>query len=107
MQALVARSTMEHIGSSCPDVETQLYTDGKLVLNAPVGSSELCGASFTSEVSCLEPLLDDVAALETSHVFFTPLKFCLGVCKISYLLRVPLADSTASYAALFDNLLEK
>ena len=48
-----------------------------------------------------------MAALENSHVSFTLLKLCLGVCKINFLLRVTPADSTASGVALFDNLLEK
>ena len=61
-------------------------------------------ASFAAKVTPLEPLLDDVAALENSHVSYTLLKFCLGVCKIIYLLRVTLAESTASGAALFENL---
>ena len=80
-----------------------MYTDGTLVLNAPVGSKEFCEASFTARVRSLEPLLDDVAALEDSHVSFTRLKFCLGVDKIHYLLRVTPDYSTASGVALFDN----
>ena len=100
-------SPLENVRSSYSDVLTQLYTDGILVLNAPVGSKEFCEASFTALVRSLEPLLDDVAALENSHVSFALLKFCLGVCKINYPLRVTPADSAASGTALFDNLLEK
>ena len=100
-------SPSEDVRSSYRDVLTQPYTDGTLVLNASGGSKEFCEASFTAKVRSLEPLLDDVAALEISHVSFTLLKFCCGVCKINYLLRVAPADSTASGAVVFDNLLEK
>ena len=77
------------------------------MLNALVGSKEFCEASFTAKVRSLELLLDDVAVLEIFHVSFTLLKFCLSVCKIIYLLRVTLAESTASGMALFENLLEQ
>ena len=98
---------LENARSSYPDVLTQLYTDGTLVLNAPVGSKEFCEAYFTANVRSLEPLLDDVAAPENSHVSFTLLKFSLGMCKINYFLRVTPGDPTASGAALLDNLMEK
>ena len=49
------------------------------MLNAPVGFREFWDASFTAKVRSLEQLLDDVVALENSHVSFTLLKFCLGV----------------------------
>ena len=97
----------ENVRSSYPDVLTQQYTGGTLVLNAPVGSREFCEVSFTANVRSLEQLLDDVAALGNSHVSFTPLKFCHGVCKINFFPRVTPPDSTASGAALFDNLLEE
>ena len=98
---------LENVRGSNPDVLTQLYTDGTLVLNSPFGSKEFCEASFTAKVRSLEPPLDDVAALEKSHVSFTLRKFCLGMCKINYLLRVTPPGSTGSGAALFDNLMEK
>ena len=53
-----------------------------------------------------QPLLDDVAAIENMRVSFTLIKFCLGVCKVIYLLRVTLVDSISTVARLFDVFLE-
>ena len=85
---------LENVRSSYPEVLIQLYTDGTLVFNAPVGSKGFCDASFTAKVRSLEPPLDDVTALENPQVSITLLKCCLGVSKINYLLRVTQADST-------------
>ena len=54
-----------------------------------------------------EPVLDDVAAPENTHVSFTLLKFCLGVCKVNYQLRVTPPESTITGSKLFDGLIEK
>ena len=58
---------------------TRVYIEGTLVLNAPVGLTQFCERHFTEKVRSLEPVLDDVAALENTHVSFTLLKFCLCV----------------------------
>ena len=50
---------LENVRSSYPEVLTQLYTDGTLVLNDPVGSKQFCEASFTANVRSLEPLRTD------------------------------------------------
>ena len=55
----------------------------------------------------LEPVHDDVAALENTDVSLTLLKFCLGVCKVNYQLRVTPPESTITGAKPFDGLIEK
>ena len=62
---------------------------------------------FTEKVRSLEPVLDDVAALENTHVSFTFLKFCLSVCELDYQLRVTPPDSTITGATLLDGLIQK
>ena len=59
-----------------------------------------------TKVKALEPLFEMVATLENAHVSFTLLKFCLGVCKINYLLRVTPVQCTKLGAQLFDKFLE-
>ena len=78
-----------------------------MVLNGFVGSTQFCEREFTETVRSLEPVLDDVAALENTHLSFTLLKFCLVVCKVNYQLRVTPPESTITGAKLFDGLIEK
>ena len=59
-----------------------------------------------TKVKALEPLFDMVATLENAHVSFTLRKFCLGVCKINYLLRVTPVQCTKLGTQLFDKLQE-
>ena len=86
---------------------TQVYIDRTLALNAPAGSTQFCERKFTEKVRSREPVLDNVAALENTHVSFTSLKFCLAVCKVDYQLRVPPQESTIAGAKLFDGLIGK
>ena len=83
----------------------QAYIEGTLVLNAPVGSTQFCERKFTEKVRSLEPVLDDVTALENTHAYFTLLKFFLGVCKAKYQLRVTPPEPTITGAKLFDGLI--
>ena len=62
--------------------------------------------NIATKVKVLEPLFEMVATLENAHVSFTVLKFCLGVCKINYLLRVTPVQCTKLGAQLFDKFLE-
>ena len=97
----------QDVKASYPLDLTRVYIEGTLVLNAPVGSTQFCERKFTEKVRFLEPVLHDVAALENTHVSFTLLKFCLGVCKVKYQLRVTLPESTIMRVKLFDGLIEK
>ena len=58
-----------------------------------------------TKVKAMEPLFKMVATLENAHVSVTLLKFCLGVCKIKYLLRVSPVQCTKQLW-LFDKFLE-
>ena len=106
----------QDVKASCPVDFTQVHIEGTLVLNAPVGSTQFCERKFTEKVRSLDPVLDDVSALENTHVSFTLLKFCLGVCKrwnhnpkvkVNYQWRVTPPESTITGAKLFDRLIEK
>ena len=77
----------QDVKASYPVDLTQVYIEGTLVLNAPIGSTQFCEIKFSEKVKSLEPVHDDVAALENRHVSFTLLKFCLGVCTVNYQLR--------------------
>ena len=92
--------------ASYPVDLTQVYIKGTLVLNEPAGSTQFCERKFTEKVRSIEPVLDDVAALENTHVSFNLLKFCLGVCKFNYQLRVTPPESTFTGAKLFDGLIQ-
>ena len=61
---------------------------------------------IVTKVKALGPLFEMVATLENAHVSFTLLKFCLGVCKINYLLKVTPVQCTKFGAELFDKFLE-
>ena len=84
-----------------------MYIAGTLVLNAPVGLSQFCERKFTEKVRSFETVLDDFADLENVHVSFTLRKFCIGVCKVKYQLRVTPPESIFTGAKLFDGLIEK
>ena len=97
----------QDVKASYPVDLTQVYIEGTLVLNAAVGSTQFCERKFTEKVRSRETALDDASALENTHVSFTLLIFCLGVCKFNYQLRVTLPESTISGAKLLDGLTEK
>ena len=63
-----------------------------MVLNAPVGSTQFCERKFTEKVRSLEPVHDDVAALENTNVSFTLLKF--WTAKVSRYARMLQAAGT-------------
>ena len=84
-----------------------MYIEGTLVLNAPVGSTQFCERKFTEKARALEPVLNDVTALGNTHVSVTLLKFCMGVSKVNYQLRVTPPEPTITGAKLFDGLIEK
>ena len=63
--------------------------------------------SIVQKEKTLDPLFQEVSALENTHVSFTLLKFCMGVCKVNYLLRVTPVQCTKSGAQVFDELVEK
>ena len=63
--------------------------------------------SIVQKVKALDPLFQEVSALENTHVSFTLLQFCMGVCKVNYLLRVTPVQCTKSGAQVFDELVEK
>ena len=98
----------QDVKASYPVDLNQVYIEGTLlILNAPVGSTQFCEWKFMEKVGSLKPVLDDVAALENTHVSFTLLKFCHGVCNLSYQLRVTPPEFTITGAKLFDGLIEK
>ena len=66
-------------GERCICCITQGDIEGTLVLNEPVRSTQFCERKFTEKVRSLEPILDDVAALENRHVSVTLNKFCPSV----------------------------
>ena len=78
----------ESAKTAYPTELSQEYTEETPILNAPLGTREFMEDNIMTEVKALEPLLETVVTLENAHVSFTLLKFCLGVCKINYLLRV-------------------
>ena len=61
----------QDVKASYPVYLTQVYIEGPFVLNAPAGSTQFCEIKFSEKVTSLEPVLDDVAALENTHVSFT------------------------------------
>ena len=63
--------------------------------------------SIVQKVKALDPLFQEVSALEKTHVSFTLLKFCMGVCKVHYLLRVTRVQCTNAGAKGFEELVEK
>ena len=63
--------------------------------------------SIVQKVKALEPLFQEVSALENTDVSFTLLKFFMGVCKVNYLLRVTPVQCTKSGAQVFGALVEK
>ena len=73
---------------------------------SPLGTHEYMEDNIVTKVKALEPLFEMVATLENEHVSFTLLKFCLGVCKINYLLRVTPVQCTKPGEQLFDKFLE-
>ena len=78
----------ESAKAAYPTELSQEYTEGTSILNAPLGTHEFMEDNSVTKVKALEPLFEMVATLENAHVSVTFLKFCLGVCKINYLLRV-------------------
>ena len=78
----------ESAKAAYPTELSQEYTEGTSILNAPLGTHEYMEDNIAAKVKTLELLFEMVATLENAHVSFTLLKFCLGVCKINYLLRV-------------------
>ena len=97
----------DNIKEAYPSEVSQRYNDGTFVLNAPIGSHRFMEDSIVQKVKALDPLFQEVSALENTHVSFTLLKFCMGVCKVNYLLRVTPVQWTKSGAQVFDELVEK
>ena len=97
----------DNIKEAYPSEVSQRYNDGTFVLNAPIGSHRFMEDSIVQKVKALDPLFQEVSALESTHVSFTLLKFCMGVCKVNYLLRVTPVQCTKSGAQVFDDLVEK
>ena len=62
---------------------------------------------IVQNVNALDPLFQEVSALENTHVSFTLLKFCMGVCTVNCLLRVTPVQCTKSGAQVFDESVEK
>ena len=96
----------ESAKAAYPTELSQEYTEVTSILNAPLGSHEYMEDNIVTKVQALEPLFETVATLENAHVSFTLLKFCLGVCKINYLLRVTSVQCTKLGAQLFDKFIE-
>ena len=97
----------DKIKEAYPSEVSQRYNDGTFVLNAPIGSHRFMEVSIVQKVNALDPLFQEVSALENTHVSFTLLKFCMGVCKVNYLLRVTSVQCTKSGAHVFYELVEK
>ena len=96
----------ESAKAAYPTELSQEYTEGTQILNAPLGTHESMEDNIATKVKALESLFEMVASLEKAHVSFTLLKFCLGVCKINYLLSVTPVQCTKLGAQLFDKFLE-
>ena len=90
-----------------PDALSQKYTEGTLILNAPLGSDSFMKKPFFEKVQSLKHIFEKAAALENSQVAFTLLKFCLEVCKINYMLRVTPVECCMDGAKLYDTLVEE
>lgn len=56
-----------------------LYSCGAFVLNAPIGSHRFMEDSIVQKVNALDPLFQEVSALQNTHVSFTLLKSCMAV----------------------------
>ena len=90
-----------------PDALSQKYTDRTRILNAPLRSNGFMKQMFFEKVQSLKHLFEKVAALENSQVAFNLLKFCLGVCKVHYVLRVTPVECCMDGAKLYDTLVEE
>lgn len=88
-----------------PSQLKQDYSEGTLILNAPVGSQPYMESYFTDHVRSLQPLLDSIANLEDVHVAFQLLRNCFGFCRISHLLRVVPPASTANGSSEFGGMM--
>lgn len=84
----------------------QEYSEGTKILNALVGSSEFMEEYFTNHVHSLDTFLQTIIEMEDAHASFQLLRYCFGVCKISYLLRVIPPSCTWKGAEHFANLME-
>ena len=96
----------ESAKAAYPTELSREYTEGASILNAPLGTHECMEENIVTKVKALEPLFEMFVTLENAHVSFTLLKFCLGVCKINYLLRVTPVQCTKLGAQLFDKFFE-
>ena len=75
----------------------------------PISNPEVEAENKTigQRVNALDPFFQELSALENTHVSFTLLKFCVGVCKVNYFPRVTPVQCTKSCAQVFDKLVEK
>ena len=62
---------------------------------------------MVQKVKALDPLFEEMSALENTNVSFTLLKFCLGVCKVTYLPLLTPVQCKKSGAQVFDELVKK
>ena len=62
---------------------------------------------FFEKIQSLKHLFEKVAASENSHVAFNRLKFCLGMCKVSYILRGTPVECCVDDGKLYDTLVEE
>ena len=62
---------------------------------------------FFEKAQSLKYLFEKVAALENSQVAFNLLKFCLGVCKVNYMLRFTPVECSTAGGKLYETLVEE
>ena len=54
---------------------------------SPAVSSSHCQRPRAQKLNAMNHLLEEVLGMENRHVSFTPLQFCLGIRKVTHLMR--------------------